>query len=239
MYYYSVFFYRFKVIITLTVILKDGFMLNILLRTVIVYALLVAAMRIGGKRQIGEMQISELVSALLLSELAAMPIGHEEIPLTFAIIPTVAVICIEIIAAFAVTKSKRLRTLFDGKPSIVIRKGKLDYAELSKLRLDIEELISEARLKGVSDISELEYAILEGNGELSVFPKAEVGSKGIAHIIVSDGEVNEYGLKITGLSRSALENRLKKKGLTLSELYLYTLNDDGDDNIIKKETKKQ
>ena len=64
MYYYSVFFYRFKVIITLTVILKDGFMLNILLRTVIVYALLVAAMRIGGKRQIGEMQISELVSAL-------------------------------------------------------------------------------------------------------------------------------------------------------------------------------
>ena len=209
-------------------------MLNIFLRTLIVYVLLVIAMRIGGKRQIGELQLSELVSALLLSEIAAMPIGHEEIPLTFAIIPIVTVICVEIIAAFAVTKSKKLRTVFDGKPSVVIRKGKLDYNEMSSLRLGIEELVSEARQKGISDISELDYAILEDNGKLSVFPKSEVGEKGIAHIVISDGEINDTGIAITGISRAWLETHLKKKGLTPQGVFLYTLNDAGEEHIITK-----
>lgn len=209
-------------------------MLNIFLRTVIVYVLLIVAMRIGGKRQIGELQLSELVSALLLSEIASMPIGHEEIPLTFAIIPIITVICIEIIAAFAVTKSKKLRTLFDGKPSVIIGKGQLNYKEMSSLRLGIEELISEARLKGISDISELEYAILEENGKLSVFPKTDVANKGIAHVIISDGEVNPHGLKLTGLSRAALEKRLDKKHLTPSGVFLYTVNDAGEEFIITK-----
>lgn len=213
-------------------------MLNILLRTLIVYFLLITAMRVGGKRQIGELQLSELVTALLLSEIAAMPIGHEEIPLSFAIIPTVAVICVEIIAAFAVTKSKRLRTVFDGKPSVVISKGRLRVSELSALRLSIEELISEARQKGISDISELEYAILEQNGKLSVFKKSEVGSSGIAHIVISDGEINPEGLRITGLSESVMLERLKKKRLTPSDVFLYTVNDAGEDFIIKKERNK-
>ena len=210
-------------------------MLNILLRTLIVYALLIIAMRIGGKRQIGELQLSELVSALLLSEIAAMPIGHEEIPLTFAVIPIITVICIEIIAAFAVTKSKKLRTVFDGKPSVIIEKGRLNFKEMSSLRLGIEELISEARLKGISDISELEYAILEENGELAVFPRSDVGEKGIAHIVISDGEVNERGLKITGLSRASLDGRLSKKHLTPEGVFLYTVNDAGEEYLITKE----
>ena len=214
-------------------------MLNIFLRTVIVYVLLVTAMRIGGKRQIGELQLSELVTALLLSEIASMPIGHEEIPLTFAVIPIVTVICIEIIAAFAVTKSKTLRTVFDGKPSVLIEKGKLKYSELTSLRLGIEELISEARQKGISDISELEYAILEDNGKLSVFARSELDGKGIAHVVISDGQINENGLKVTGLSHACIEERLKKKGLTPSSVFLYTLNDAGEEYIItQKELKK-
>lgn len=211
-------------------------MLNILLRTLIVYVLLIIAMRIGGKRQIGELQLSELVSALLLSEIASMPIGHEEIPLTFAVIPLVTVICIEIIAAYAVTKSKRLRNLFDGKPSVIIEKGKLNMAELGKLRLGIEELIAEARLKGISDISDLEYAILEDNGKLSVFKKAENDEqeKGIAHIVISDGEFNEHGLNTVGLSKADVLARLKKKSLSENEVFLYTLDDTEKEYIITK-----
>ena len=211
-------------------------MLNILLRTLIVYVLLIIAMRIGGKRQIGELQLSELVSALLLSEIASMPIGHEEIPLTFAVIPLVTVICIEIIAAYAVTKSKRLRNLFDGKPSVIIEKGKLNMAELGKLRLGIEELIIEARLKGISDISDLEYAILEENGKLSVFKKAEKGEqeKGIAHVVISDGEFNEHGLNTVGLSKADVLARLKKKSLSEKEVFLYTLDDTEKEYIITK-----
>lgn len=211
-------------------------MLNILLRTVIIYVLLIIAMRIGGKRQIGELQLSELVSALLLSEIASMPIGHEEIPLTFAVIPIVTVICIEIIAAYAVTKSKRLRNLFDGKPSVIIEKGELNMSELGKLRLGIEELITEARLKGISDISDLEYAILEDNGKLSVFKKAEKGAqeKGIAHIVISDGEFNEHGLNTVGLSQADVLARLKKKNLSEKDVFLYTLDDTKKEYIITK-----
>ncbi len=202
------------------------------------YVLLVIAMRIGGKRQIGELQLSELVSALLLSEIAAMPIGHEEVPLTFAVIPIVTVICIEIIAAFTVTKSKALRKVFDGKPSVIIEKGKLNFTEMEKLRIGIEELIVEARLKGVSDISDIDYAILEDNGKLSVFTRSNTSGKGIAHIIISDGQISERGLATVGLSRDALDARLKSKQLTAENVFLYTLDDAGGEFIIRKEDKK-
>ena len=212
-------------------------MLNILLRTLIVYILLVIAMRIGGKRQIGELQLSELVSALLLSELAAMPIGHEEIPLTFTLIPIITIICIEIIAAFAVTKSKTLRKLFDGKPSVIISKGKLNFTEMESLRLGIEELIVEARLKGISDISDLDYAILEDNGKLSVFKKDGSG-KGIAHVLVSDGQINTQGLDTVRMTKKELLSRLRKKKLTPENVFLYTLDDAGNESLIRKDGKK-
>ncbi len=215
-------------------------MLNVLLRTLIIYILLVIAMRVGGKRQIGQLQLSELVSVLLLSEIASMPIGHEEIPLTFAVIPIVTVICIEIIAAFAVTKSKKLSSLFDGKPSVIINKGKLNISEMKKLRLGIEEFIVEARLKGISDISELQYAILESGGELSVFKKDKSAEKdkGIAHILISDGEVSTRGLSTVGLTRKSLNGKLRGKGLTAEKVFLYTLDDAGNEFIIKKEDAK-
>ena len=190
-------------------------------------------MRIGGKRQIGQLQLSELVSALLLSELAAMPIGHEEIPLTFSLIPTTAIICIEIIAAFAVTKSKTLRKIFDGKPSVIIEKGRLNLAEMERLRLGIEEFIVEARLKGVADISELEYAVLEDNGELSVFKKSDTPS-GIAHVIISDGQIDSKGLDTVKMSKKALLSRLKAKSVTPDNVFLYTVDDAGNDFLIKK-----
>ena len=211
-------------------------LLNILLRTVIVYTLLIIAMRIGGKRQIGQLQLSELVSALLISELAAMPIGHEEIPLTFSVIPIIAIICIEIIAAFAVTKSKKLRTLFDGKPSVIIEKGVVNFKEMERLRLGIEELIVEARLKGVADISELDYAILEDNGELSVFKKSETQS-GIAHVIIADGQINTKGLDTVKMSKKALRTRLKSKNVAVCDVFLYTVDDSGKEFLIKKEGK--
>ena len=213
-------------------------MLNILLRTLIVYTLLVIAMRIGGKRQIGELQLSELVCALLLSELAAMPIGHEEIPISFAVIPLLAVISVEVITAFAVMKSKTLQKLFDGSPSVIIEKGRLNVKEMERLRLGIEELIVEARLKGVSDISELDYAILEDNGELSVFKKSE-SPGGIAHILVSNATINEHGLKTAKMTRRTLLERLKKNGTPLESVLLYTVDDSGKELLLQKDGERK
>lgn len=220
-------------------------MLTVLIRTVIVYVFLILAMRLGGKRQIGELQISELVTALLLSELATIPIGYEDIPLSFAVIPILTVISLEILSAFAVTKSKRLQKLFDGSPSAVISKGKLDIKEMSRLRLGIEDLISEARQKGISDISELEYAILEDNGKLSVFKKAEKGEKetGIAHTVIVDGGSNAFGMECVGMTEESLNERLRSKGVKMKDVFLYTVDDAGGENWILKsggaDTEKQ
>ena len=206
-------------------------MLNVFIRTVIVYVMLVTAMRIGGKRQIGELQLSELVTALLLSEIAAMPIGHDDIPLAFAVIPVLTVICIELITSFAVTKSKFLKNIFDGNPSFVIRKGKLDISELSKLHMSVTELMSEARLQGVCDLADVEYAILEQNGQLSVFEKAKKSEteRGIAHAVIVDGCVNEHGINALKISEASLKNRLREKRTELSSVFLYTVNDAGEE----------
>lgn len=211
-------------------------MLNVFLRTLAVYVMLVIAMRVGGKRQVGELQLSELVSVLLLSEIAALPVGQDDIPLTFALIPIASIICIELICAFVVTKSKKLRTAFGGNPSVLIAKGKVNLSEFKKIPMGIEEFISETRLCGISDISEIDYAILEENGRLAVFKKAQSGqvNKGIAHVLVSDGEVDARGLKITGMSRAALEARLEKHGVKPQNVFLYTVNDAGEEYLIRK-----
>ena len=183
-------------------------MLTLFIRTLIIYIFLVIAMRMGGKRQIGELQISELVTALLLSEIAALPIGHEEIPITYAIVPILTVICVEIICAFVVTKSQPLKKLFDGTPSVLIRKGKLDKAELGRARMGLEELLSEARLKG------------------------------IAHAIIVDGSVSEHGLSCVSMSKSDLDERIKSKKTDINKVFLYTVNDAGEENWIFRSQKK-
>jgi uncharacterized membrane protein YcaP (DUF421 family) len=219
-------------------------MITIFIRTIIVYVFLLASMKLGGKRQIGELQLSELVTALLLSEIAAIPIGHEDIPIFFVIIPILTVVCLEIICAFILTKSRPLKKIFNGSPSIIINKGEIDKEELLKLHLGIDDLICEARLKGISDIASLEYAIFEDNGKLSVFEKAKKGEKetGIAHIIIEDGSINKFGMKMAGLSENALNARLKSKHVPAEKVFLYTVNDAGEENWIfgtKKKVKKK
>lgn len=214
-------------------------MFVVFVRTLLVYFILMFSMRIGGKRQIGQMQITELVSVLVLSEVAALPIGDTDIPITFSIIPVLTILLVEIITAFVVSKNKKLREVFDGKPQIIISKGKLSEKALASLPLGIEEFISEARIKGISDISEIEYAIIEENGELSVFSKTDVGKKGLAHVVISDGKINEFGLEIAGITEDEVMRKLTSKNLTPEEILLYTVDDKGTENLVLRQQKAE
>ena len=113
-------------------------MATCLIRVLIIYVLLVLAIRTTGKRQIGELEISELVSAFLISEIASAPIGNQEIPLSFAILPILTIISLEIIISFLNTRSAFMKKLFLGSPIILIKRGKLQQKELSKARMSIE-----------------------------------------------------------------------------------------------------
>ena len=205
-------------------------------RTVIIYAVLVIVLRLSGKRQIGELQISELITAVLLSEIAASPITTTSHSLLKSVVPIVTLVSLEVLLSFATTKSQMLKKLVDGRPSIIINRGRLDRRELSRLRMSVEELISECRQAGCGDIADIEYAILEENGKLSVFEKAQKGERetGIAHTLVVDGNISETGLIQTGCTREKLLARLKEKGVTLDRVFLYTVNDAGEEHIVKK-----
>ena len=221
-------------------------MLTILLRTVIIYIILIGTMRLMGKRQLGELEISELVSTLLLSDIAALPITNPEIPLAYALVPILTITAFEVGSSLLLTKRPRLKDLLSTRPSVVIKKGMIDHSELLKNRISIDELISELRQKNVTDISEVDYAIIEQNGKMTVVSKAEyehptrkdlglgTKSRGICHIIISDGVVNRYGLQLVQKDQRWLEKTLKKKGIEQKDIYLMTLDDCDNVQIIRR-----
>ena len=184
----------------------------------------------------GELQISELITTFMISELAASPIQDLSIPLIYSVVPIVFLLSAEIVLSFLATKSVKSKKLFFGNPSIIIRKGKLDQAELGRLRISINDFLGELRLKDVGDIKNVEYAILEENGKLSVFPKEKNGCD-FTHAIVVDGAINTTNLNYAEKSEKWLGNYFRKNNLTLSEIFLMTINDDNEIYIIKKEEK--
>jgi uncharacterized membrane protein YcaP (DUF421 family) len=218
-------------------------------RSLILYIFLIVAMRLMGKRQVGELQVTDFVSTLLLSEIAATPIADPDIPLLYAIIPITLILSIEICTSFAANKSSLLKTILDGRPSVLISHGKLDQAELAKTRISIEELLSQLRQKNISSIEQVEYAILEQNGQMSVIEKSsersvtmssmniETVENGIAHALILDGHISEENLKLANADRAWLENQLSAQKLKLENVFLFTLDDCKNINIIRKEKK--
>ena len=141
-----------------------------------VYFMLIITLRLMGKRQIGELQLSELIVTILLSELAAIPIADKDIPLFYAIVPILLLLSLEVILSYIVLRLPGVKNLFAGRPSIIINKGVLNQKELERQRTGISELLCSLRQSGISDIGDVEYAILEQNGRFSVFPKAASSS---------------------------------------------------------------
>ncbi len=211
-------------------------MLTIIIRTALIYFFLVFVMRIMGKRQIGQMQISELVISLMLSELAVMPIANYNIPILHSLIPIILLIFLEIVSAYLSTKSRKFKKIFDGTPSIIIAHGKIDQKELGKMRLSLDELLGELRLKEVRGIRDVDYALLEQNGQLSVITAGD-SVVGLDHPLIVDGQINKNGLMFIQKSESWLARELKKRHLPLERVFFFSLDDGGNFTVIEKESK--
>ena len=227
-------------------------MSTVLIRTAIIYVLFTCAIRFMGKRQVGEMQLSELITTFMLSELAINPIQDISIPISYSIIPLIFLFSMEVITSFISTKSSVFKRIFNGSPSIIIKNGILNQRELARLRISISELLSELRLKDVCSISDVDYAILEQNGKLSVFLKEskktltvedirEGGKRksasGIDHSVIIDAEINYSELDASGKSEKWLLRELKSRSLDIKRVFLFTVDDANNINIIIKEEK--
>ncbi|HBJ19233.1 MAG TPA: hypothetical protein DDY70_05815 [Clostridiales bacterium] len=223
-------------------------MASIFLRTVLIYFFLSVALKLMGKRQIGELEVGELVSTLLISEIAAIPIDDPDLPLLNAVIPILFILSAEILLSAIKNHSAKLKHLIEGDPVYIIYKGKIRQQVLEDNRISINELLSELRVLGIADISEVYYAILEQSGKLSVTLRAdcqpitkqaltEEREPGIAHLIVVDREVNETNLRALGYDRVWLNRVLAQHGVRLPEVYLLTVDDLGSTSLVKKEEK--
>lgn len=225
-------------------------MLTVLIRTFIIYISLFGVMRIMGKRQLGELEISDLVTTFLISEIASLPITDTEIPLSHAIIPIIALLSLEVSISTLLSKFPKLKFIFSARPATIIKSGSICQKELEDSRLSFDELFSQLRQQGYDDISQIEYAILEQNGNISVIPKARykaltpdtiginVKESGIFHIIIERGKINSYGLKKIGYTKKELNKILAGLGYSADSIYLMMINDAREIRIIPKKDKK-
>lgn len=182
-------------------------MLVIIVRTLILYMLVVASVRIMGKRQIGEMQPSELVVAIMISDLASVPMQTIDIPLLAGVVPVLTLLIGEVTMSFISLKSKRLRRYITGEPSIVVYDGHINEKELERLRFNLNDLMEQLRIWGCPDISKVKVAVLETNGQLSVVEKQEDDS-GLSYMLIADGDINKSELERSGRTEKWLKSKL-------------------------------
>lgn len=207
-------------------------MASIVIRTIIIYILLTFSLRIMGKRQLGELDVGELVSTLLISEITALPISDPDIPLLNAIIPTLIIISMEIIISTIKNKSEKFKLSIEGVPCYIIYKGRLLQKALSENRISVNELLSCLRGQGIGNINQVEYAIIEPDGELSIIKKDDTP---LSHAVIIDGEIKNDELKKLGYNEDWLKSVLKKEKLKIGELLLFTVDDNGNTDLIKKD----
>jgi uncharacterized membrane protein YcaP (DUF421 family) len=143
-----------------------------IVRTIILYLIIVLVLRLMGKRQIGQLQPFELVIILMISELAAIPSQDTGIPLIAGLLPVLVLLLLGVTISQISLKSEKARAVICGTPTVLIDKGYILEDQLRKLRYNLSDLLEQLRVKNVPDIADVEYAILETNGQLSVIPKS-------------------------------------------------------------------
>jgi uncharacterized membrane protein YcaP (DUF421 family) len=225
--------------------------LVVFVRALIMYVVVVITMRIMGKRQIGQLQPFELAIAIMISELAAVPMQNTGIPLINGIIPILTLLIAQLLMSFLSMKSIRARALICGKPSVLIENGKLKEDELLKEMYTLNDLLEQLRIKSVPNIADVEFAILETNGQLSVIPKSQkrplnpqdmkipTKYEGLSFDVIVDGHINSENLKKAGHNDVWLQQKIIGLGyMRAKDIFFASV--DSDDNLycqpkIKKE----
>ena len=225
-----------------------GKMIITFIRTLILYFLVVVVMRMMGKRQIAQMQPFELVIAIMIADLAATPMENTGIPLLNGVVPIITLLSVQVIVSFISIKSEAVREIICGKPSILINRGKLVQSELRRLRINMNDLLEQLRGKDYPNLSDVEFAILETNGELSIIPKTskrtvivqdlniKVQHEELPITVIVDGNLLYSNLQKTGRDEQWLHRELKKQGLeSIKDTFFAFLSSEGEFFAQKKD----
>lgn len=219
----------------------------VFIRAIILYLLLIFSVRLMGKRQIGELQPSELAVTILISNIATLPVEDTGLPLLTGIVPIITLASLDVLMSWFGIKSRAVRRLSCGVPIIIIRDGKLDQKQMKALRFTVDDLVAALRGQGVFDISEVQFAVVETTGNLSVYQKYQYRnvtnedmsnkgkSKNPPEAVIADGELIRGSMDRLMLTEEWIESTLKKEKTTVKDVFLMTVDDDRNYSLIEKE----
>ena len=222
-------------------------MLISFIRAVILLVTVVVSLRLMGKRQIGELQPTELVVTILLSEIAAVPMQDNDIPMLNTMVGICVLVGAEILLGAAAVKSERLRSVLQGNAVLIIKDGKPVQKNMKKLRYNLDDVLEALRQKDVFDIADVAYAFAETNGSLSVLLKPEkrplsckdarvdVPDTGVAGAVVMDGRIIRGKLSDYGVTEEQLRKIINKAGVKQKDIFLLTVDKQGTVNLIERE----
>lgn len=215
-------------------------MFIVLIRTIFLYALVILVIRLMGKRQIGELQPYEFVITIMISDLAALPMQDTRLPLILGIIPIITLLFIKTVLSIVQLKSQKARKILEGEPCILIARGKINFETLRKQQINLDELMEEIRLAGYFDLSEIEFGILENNGQMSFLTSDKsnkdssnnkTNNKGnevkpqLPVIYILDGKINKNALTSCGKTDDWVKSELKKHNINSIKNVLIAMTD--------------
>lgn len=204
-------------------------MLTVFFRTLIIFLTVLLVIRLMGKRQIGEMQPFELVVTLIIADVACVPMSDITIPLSYGIVAIFCIFATHTLITFLNRKSLKLRKIFSGKPVIIINKDGIDFDEMVKQNMTISDLEESIRSQNCFSFEEIEYAILETNGNLSILTKTpDQPHPPLPITLISAGKINYNSLRLLKLNETALTNIMQKENIiSLKDVLILSLTEDG------------
>lgn len=219
----------------------------IAIRTVIIYIFVIAAMRIMGKRQLGELQPAELVVTLLISDLAAVPMQENGMPLLNGLIPIMLLVALELLLSGLMLKFPFFQRFIGGKSKIIVNDGKIDIKAMNGMRMTIEDLMEALRQQSIFDLRDVQYAIVEPNGKTSILLKPgnrqptckdleiNIPDNGIPMIIISDGKLSRWGLDVCQIKEDWVNNVLIENNVMMKDVFLLMADRDRTYHLIRKD----
>lgn len=227
-------------------------MLIAFLRTLILYGIIVFGVRLMGKRQLGELQPSELVVTILISNIATLPIEEIDTPLFLGMLPILSLVTFEIIMSAINLKSRRIRQFFSGSPVVVIQDGVINQKHLSDLRFSVDDLMSQLRSKDIYTVEDVDYAVVETTGKLSVYQKFlsrtlspqtlsipdQPSQDSPPFVVISDGSIVEANLALCHQSKAWLEGIVASYHLSIGDVLLMTADKNAKVHLVAKERRK-
>ena len=222
----------------------------VFIRAVILYMLLIFSVRFMGKHQIGELQPSELAITILISNIATLPVEDTSLPLLTGIIPILTLASLDVIMSWLGIKSKRLRNITCGKPVVIINNGRIDQKKMKEIRFTVDDLTEALHSQNIFDISEVQFAVVETTGAVSVYQKYEyrnvtngdmkLKSKSIdpPEIVIDEGVIVNDALERLNFSEEKLRSILEKERLKVKDIFIMTIDSDMKHSIVRRENRK-